>query len=145
MYLWWKVDERWSSYHSIKFARWNAWENSWQSPRGGNCHSRAREGLFCPNVSKHNKEKVAICGVCNKYRNYQVKESLLPHRVPDRPWQVLAVDMFVLAQGKIVVLVNYYWKYFELTQFKDSTIAFVINCLKRHNVKTRNNGGSPFR
>ena len=74
----------------------------------GNCHSRARKGLFWPNVSKHNKEKVAICGVCNKYRNYQVKESLLPHRVPDRPWQVLAVDMFVPAQGKIVVLVNYY-------------------------------------
>ena len=40
--------------------------------------------------------------------------------------------MFVLAQGKFVVLVDYYSKYFELTQLKDSTSAFVINCLKQH-------------
>ena len=96
------------------------------------CLSRAREGLFWPNISKNIKEKVASCGVCNKYRNYQVKEPLLPHPVPDRPWQVLAVDMFVLAQGKFVVLVDYYSKYFELTQLKDSTSASVINCLKQH-------------
>lgn len=57
------------------------------------------------------------------HRNYQVKEPLLPHTVPDRPWQVLALDMLVLAQGKFVVLVGYYSKYFELTQLKDSTSA----------------------
>ena len=52
------------------------------------CLSRAREGLFWPNISKNIKEKVASCGVCNKYRNYQVNEPLLPHPVPNRPWQV---------------------------------------------------------
>lgn len=36
-----------------------------------------------------------------------IKDSLLPHPVPDRPWQVLAVEMFDLAQGKFVVLLNY--------------------------------------
>ena len=66
------------------------------------------------------------------YRNYQVKEPLLPHPLPDRPCQVLAADMLVLAQGKFVVLVGYYSKYFELTQLKDSTSASVINCLKQH-------------
>ena len=59
------------------------------------------------------------------YRNYQVKEPLLP-------CQVLAVDMLVLAQGKFVVLLGYYSKYFELTQLNDSTSASVINCLKQH-------------
>ena len=92
------------------------------------CLSRARQGLFWPNISK----KVASCGVCNKYRNYQAKEQLLPHPVPDRPWQVLAEDMFVLAQGKCVVFVDYCSKYCELTQLKDSTSASVINCLKQH-------------
>ena len=40
--------------------------------------------------------------------------------------------MLVLAQGKFVVPVGYYSKYFELTQLKDSTSASVINCLKQH-------------
>ena len=66
------------------------------------------------------------------YRNYPVKEPLLPHPVPDQPWQVLVVDMLVLAQGKFVALVGYYSNYFELTQLKDSTSASVINCLKQH-------------
>jgi len=96
------------------------------------CFSRAREGLFWPNISRSIKEKVASCGVCNMYRNYQVKEPLLPQPVLDRPWQVLAVDMLVLAQGKFVVLVGYYSNYFELTQLKDSTSPSVINCLKQY-------------
>ena len=40
--------------------------------------------------------------------------------------------MFVLVQGKFAVPVDYYSKYFELTQLKDSTSASVINCLKQH-------------
>ena len=52
------------------------------------CLSRAREILFWPNISTNIKEKLASCGVCNKHRSYQVKEPLLPHPVPDRPWQV---------------------------------------------------------
>ena len=34
--------------------------------------------------------------------------------------------------SKFVVLVDYYSKYFELTQLKDRTSASVINCLKQH-------------
>ena len=44
--------------------------------------------------------------ICNKYQNCQIKEPLLPHLVSDRPWQVLALDLFVLLQGKFVVLVD---------------------------------------
>ena len=46
--------------------------------------------------------------------------------------QPLAADLFVLPQGKFVVLVDYCSKYFELTQLKDSTSATVINCLQQH-------------
>ena len=34
--------------------------------------------------------------------------------------------------SKFVVLMDYYSKYFELTQLKDRTSASVINCLKQH-------------
>ena len=35
-------------------------------------------------------------------------------------------------EKKFFVLVDYYSKYFELTQLKDRTSASVINCLKQH-------------
>ena len=96
------------------------------------CINRARETVYWPGVREQIKEKVAKCEICNKCRNCQIKEPLLPHPVPDRPWQVLAADLFVLPQGKFVVLVDYYSKYFELTQLKDGTSATVINCLQQH-------------
>ena len=94
--------------------------------------NRARESGYWPGVCEQIKEKVAKCEICNKYRNCQIKEPLSPHSVPDRPWQVLAADL--LPQGKFVVLslVDYYSKYFELTQLKDSTSATLINCLQLH-------------
>ena len=96
------------------------------------CINRARETVYWPGVCEQIKEKVAKCEICNKYRNCQIKEPLLPHPVPDRPWQVLAADLFVLPQGKFVVLVDYYSTYFELAQLRDITSATVINCLQQH-------------
>ena len=93
---------------------------------------QSQRNCLLPGVCEQIKKKVAKCEICNKYRNCQIKEPLLPHPLPDRPWQVLAADLFVLPQGKFVVLVDYYSKYFELTQLKDSTSATLINCLQQH-------------
>ncbi|XP_068671038.1 uncharacterized protein [Montipora foliosa] len=95
------------------------------------CLNRARETVYWPGVCEQIEEKVAKCEICNKYRNCQIKEPLLRHPVPHRPWQVLAADLFVLPQGNFVVLVDYYSEYFELTQLKDSTSATLINCLQQ--------------
>ena len=65
------------------------------------CLNRARETVYWPGVCEQIKEKVAKCEICNKYRNCQVKEPLLPHPVPDRPWQVLAADLFVLPKENL--------------------------------------------
>ena len=56
----------------------------------------------------------------------------MPHQVPDRPWQILAADMFVLGKDKYLVLVDYYSKYFELTGVTDSTSNTVVNVLQQH-------------
>ena len=96
------------------------------------CINRARKVVCVPGVCEQIKEKVAKCELCNKYRNWQIKGPLLPHPVPVRPWQVSAADLFVLPQGKFVVLLNYYSKYFKLIELKDSTSATLINCLQQH-------------
>ena len=63
-----------------------------------------------------------------------MKEPLIPHQVPDRPWQILAADMFVLGKDKYLLLVDYYSKYFELISqsHADSTSNTVVNVLQQH-------------
>lgn len=56
----------------------------------------------------------------------------MPHKVPDRPWKVLAADLFALGEDKYLVLVDYYSKYFELTKLVDSTSNTVVNVLQQH-------------
>ncbi len=34
------------------------------------------------------------CDVCQTRRNTQQKETLMPHKTPHRPWQILGVDLF---------------------------------------------------
>ena len=36
------------------------------------------------------------CGSCNSYRPEQCKEPLEPYDVPDVPWEMVWVDLFVL-------------------------------------------------
>ena len=96
------------------------------------CLNRARDCLFWPGITKQIQEKVEKCQICNRYRNKQVKEPLMPHEVPGRPWQTLAGDLFVFGTDKYLVLVDYYSKYFELNQLSDGTSNTVVNVLKQH-------------
>ena len=96
------------------------------------CLNRARDCLFWPGITKQVQDKVAKCQICNRHRNKRVKEPLMPHQLPDRPWQILAADMFVLGKDKYLVLVDYYSKYFELIRVTDSTSNTVVNVLQQH-------------
>jgi transposase InsO family protein len=84
------------------------------------CLNRARDCLFWPGITEQIQDKV------------KVKEPLIPHQVPDRPWQILAADMFVLGKDKYLLLVDYYSKYFELIRVTDSTSNTVVNVLQQH-------------
>ena len=95
------------------------------------CLNHARDCLFWPGNTKQIQKKVEKCHICNRYRNKQVKEPLMQHEVPGRPWQTLAVDLFVFGTDKYLVLVDYYSKYFELNQLSDGTSNTIVNVLKQ--------------
>ena len=40
------------------------------------------------------KAKVQKCEICQESQNTQTKETLEPHEVPTRPWQVVGTDLF---------------------------------------------------
>ena len=75
---------------------------------------------------------VAKCSVCLKYQRENQKEPLLPHEVPQRPWQKLGAEMFELNSNSYLVVVDYYYMYPELCLLKDKTASSVITSMKIH-------------
>ena len=73
---------------------------------------------------------VAKCSVCLKYQRENQRESLLPHEVPQRPWQKLGADIFELNSNSYLLVVDFYSKYPELCLLKDKTVSSVITSMK---------------
>ena len=73
---------------------------------------------------------VAKCSICLKHQRENQKEPLLPHEVPQRPWQKLGADIFELNSNSYLVVVDYYSKYSELCLLKDKTAGSVITSMK---------------
>ena len=57
---------------------------------------RAREILYWPGMTSTISYHVSACGTCNSLRMEQPKEPFMPQKVPDRPWSMVAVDLFSL-------------------------------------------------
>jgi len=77
-------------------------------------------------------DMISKCNTCNMYRNVQAREPLKSHELPGRPWQKIAVDLFVLDKQDYVVIVDYYSKFFEVSHLPNSNSKTVINHIKPH-------------
>lgn len=56
------------------------------------CKARAREVVYWPGMSNKIHDYVLKCKTCEKFRLINVKQPMLSHPTPDRPWQNLATD-----------------------------------------------------
>ncbi|KAK3087333.1 hypothetical protein FSP39_004790 [Pinctada imbricata] len=94
------------------------------------CRMRAREVVYWPGINADIEQKVMSCSTCNRYKNKQCKEPLIPHSVPLRPWQKVGIDLFELDKISYVVIVDYYSKFFEINELKSTTSKAIITKLR---------------
>ena len=94
------------------------------------CKARARTAIYWPGVNKDIEQVVANCSICLKHRKAQCKEPMLPHPVPDRPWQRLAADIMTMQGVDYLVVVDYFSKYPEVTPIPDKTSMSVVSRFK---------------
>ncbi|RXN35722.1 sec1 family domain-containing 2-like protein [Labeo rohita] len=64
---------------------------------------RACDIMFWPGMGKEIKNMISKCSICSN-----IKESMISHKVPDRPWQVVASDFFTWNNEDYLVTVDYY-------------------------------------
>lgn len=91
---------------------------------------RARDVLFWPGMGKQIETLVGSCNICLERRNSAPKEPMISHPIPERPWQVVATDLFSWNGMDYIVAVDYYSRYFETEKLTSLTSTAVIKKLK---------------
>ena len=63
---------------------------------------------------------VQQCAHCQKYKPTTGKEPMVMTVIPDRPWQMLGVDLLDFNGQQCMVVVDYYSRYIELVYLADT-------------------------
>lgn len=99
---------------------------------------RAREIVYWPGLMTEIENLIAKCSVCEKYRNLNCKEPLLPHDIPDIPFNKVGVDILYFQGKDYLVLKDYFSKWLEIVPLKlktaDSIIAVLKNIFSTHGI-----------
>ncbi|XP_062603618.1 uncharacterized protein K02A2.6-like [Saccostrea cucullata] len=96
------------------------------------CIQRAKSTLFGPGIIMQLKDMIEQCNICNRYRNAQQKEPMIPHDIPNRPWQKVAADIMFFGNARYLITVDYFSKFIEINRLQDGKAATVIDILKQH-------------
>lgn len=94
------------------------------------CKMRARDVMWWPGMSAQIERTVAGCDTCAERAPAQPREPLVPHAVPEAPWQVVAADIFHMRNKNYLLVVDYYSKFVEVVTLYDLRSSTVISQLK---------------
>ena len=96
------------------------------------CQLRARSCIFWPNINKDIEARVQKCKACQEGQNTQAKETLEPHEVPTRPWQIVGTDLFTWNGDEYLLMCDYYSKFPVIKKIPSgqSTGQTVVNLTK---------------
>ena len=79
---------------------------------------RARETVYWPGMNSDISQMIDNCTVCLQFKPLQVKEPLIPHEVPNRPWQRVGADLCTFDGKEYLVVSDYYSLYPEVVTLR---------------------------
>lgn len=94
------------------------------------CKNRAKEVMFWPSMNSQIEDIVSNCPACTEHQSSNPKEPMKAHELPERPWQNVATDLFMLDNEQYLIVVDYYSRNFELERMSTTTSSVIINMLK---------------
>jgi hypothetical protein len=92
--------------------------------------SRAKEFMFWPGMTSEVKDMVSRCPTCQKFANQQQKEPLIPHAVPELPWNKVGMDIMEFQNKNYLIVVDFYSHYPEVRLMHQKRGTDVILALK---------------
>ena len=95
------------------------------------CGERAKACIWRTGLSREVQDMVENCKVCAKYQQLRT-EPLMPTSFPERPWQMIATDLFELDKLNYLIVVDYFSRYIEIAAMQKTTKSHeVIRALKQ--------------
>lgn len=68
------------------------------------CLSRAKDVFYWQGMAAQIKDIVSQCAICIEFRSAQTKDPMIPHKVPNKPWEICATDLLELHKDTYIVL-----------------------------------------
>ena len=93
------------------------------------CRERAKQSVWWPGISRHIQEMVEQCSTC-AYQRRQHAQPLIPTEFPERPFQMVGVDLFELRKKNYLILVDYFSRFPIVKLLSSTTSNMVIEQLK---------------
>ncbi|XP_036329901.1 uncharacterized protein K02A2.6-like [Rhagoletis pomonella] len=113
------------------------------------CKARAKECVWWPGYTKDIEDYVKKCSICIQNVTPR-RESCISTETPERPWQVVGIDLFYHNSSCYLIASDYFSRYPEIARLENQTTNCVINHIKsifcRHGVPevVRSDNGSQF-
>ena len=94
------------------------------------CKRRARDLLFWPRMNAQIEDVVSGCSICSENAIANQKEPLINRKIPLRPWEVVATDLFTVNGLDYLLVVDFYSRIPEIEKLENTSSATVISKLK---------------
>lgn len=92
---------------------------------------RARESLFWPRISADILQTAQSGNVCQTFSKSQQRETLMPHEVPQGPWEKLAIYFFEFQSNSYLLIADYYSRFPVIRRVSSTTASATIDILKQ--------------
>ena len=91
---------------------------------------RAKSSVWWPGLSRKIQDLVQQCRTCALHRD-NMPEALIATPLPDRPWQIVATDLFQMKGVDYLIAIDYYSRYVEVPAMTKTTKSSkIIRALK---------------
>ena len=105
------------------------------------CKLRAKGSVFWANINRDIEEMVKGCAPCQHNQNMNVKEPLMPHDVPQKPWHTLGSDLFFWNNSPYLLVSDYYSKFPLVRKLSNirshTTIAHLKSIFEEHGIPSK--------
>lgn len=91
---------------------------------------RAKEVMYWPGMLQEIEQLISNCRICEKFSSANRKDPLIPHEVPNLPFQKVGCDILTYQNKDYLVLIDYYSKWIELRELNCKSASGVIMALK---------------
>ena len=92
---------------------------------------RARESVFWPKITADILQTAQTCTVCQTFSRSQQRETLIPHEVPQGPWEKLGIDFFEFNSCNYLMIADYYSRFPVIRRVRSTTTTATVDTLKQ--------------